>query len=257
MNVYLTDGTADAFFTAAYHACTDADCIVTSARNFQLALGANVIETAADAEKCARVRRRIAEYDREALSDILLILRRGSAGREMTALRYLRRLIRQKAPVRNMLADPAVRDAMDERRKVTLEAHRFTGFLRFMQSAGGVFYAPFSPDNDILELIAPHFMRRFGDMPFVIHDLARKKAALFRSGKMCVVPVGDDANVLLHEDELVFQSLWREYYRAVNISERPHEKQMKGYMPVRYWKHMPEKQNESAPPLSPGETRGR
>ena len=51
----------------------------------------------------------------------------------------------------------------------------------------------------------------------------------------------EKVNICLSEYEQTFQNLWKEYYRSVNIQQRPHEKQMKGYMPVRYWKYMPEK----------------
>lgn len=244
MNIFITDGTLDGFFSAAFTACTDRNCIVTSQPNLQLSLDAHIIEVKADHDKCKRVRKKIDEYDSEALNDIRILLKRGSPDKEMTALNYLRLLIQEKRPIRDMLAVSAVRIAMEERRKVTLEAHRFTGFLRFMESEGGIFYAPFSPDNDILELILPHFYRRFANQPFVIHDISRRKAALCFKGKSRIVTVDDGARVLLHEDELCFQSLWQQYYRSVNIDQRPHEKQMKGYMPVRYWKYMPEKQQE-------------
>ena len=57
----------------------------------------------------------------------------------------------------------------------------------------------------------------------------------------CVICFADGADVYLSEYEKAFECLWKRYYRSVNIKERPHEKQMKGYMPVRYWKFLPEK----------------
>ena len=241
MNIYITDGSEDAFYSAAFYACTDADCVVTSAKHIQLTLDARIIPTDTDPEKCARVKNKLAQYDRGSLGDISLILRRGCDTREMTALNYLRRIVQSKGPVRDRLSDPAVIEAMDEREKVTLEAHRFKGFLRFMESEGGIFYAPFAPDNDILELILPHFLRRLPTQAFVIHDTLRHKAALW-NGKDCAIAATDEnVSVCFSPEEENFQKLWREYYRSVNIAQRPHEKQMKGYMPVRYWKFMPEK----------------
>ena len=216
MNVYLTDGTPACFYTAVFSACTDKDCIVTPARDFQIPLGAALVEVAANEEKVARVQRKLRAIDGGAIREISLILRRGCAEREMTALEYIRLLVERKAPVRDMLSHPAVLEARDAIKKVTGEAHNFTGFLRFMEGENGVFYAPFSPDNDILELILPHFLRR-----------------------------DERVSVALSEYEQGFQNLWKEYYRSVNIAQRPHEKQMKGYMPVRYWKFMPEKQGDT------------
>lgn len=241
MNVYCTDGTEDGFYTAAFSAYGDRDCVVTSAKRLQLPLGAELFETRTDPEKSGRVRKKVRACDARAENDISLVLRRGCDGREMTALGYLRLLVKTGAPVRDMLAHPAVIEMWDERGKVTYEAHRFTGFLRFSEGANGVFYAPFEPDNDVLELILPHFIKRFAAQAFVIHDTARRKAGLY-NGKECIVARTDEqVSVTLSEQEEYFCALWKEYYRAVNIAQRPHERQMRGYMPARYWKFMPEK----------------
>lgn len=242
MKVYVTDGTPDCFYTAVFSACTDKDGVITSAKNLQLRLGAEIVPVRADEKKCERVKRRLKEYDRGAERDVSLLLRRGCETRETTALEYIRLIVAKKAPVRNMLSHPAVIEAMTEIRKVTGETHNFTGFLRFMEGENGVFYAPFSPDNDILELILPHFMRRLASQPFVIHDVSRKKAALYNTRECVIADTDERVSVALSDYEKGFQQLWQLYYRSVNIAQRPHEKQMKGYMPVRYWKFMPEKQ---------------
>ena len=44
-----------------------------------------------------------------------------------------------------------------------------------------------------------------------------------------------------YPDENNWQKLWQRYYASVNIPSRERLKQMKGYMPVRYWKFMPER----------------
>ena len=242
MNLYLTDGSEESFYTAAFTACTDGDCVVTSAREVQLAAGAVLIEVRADKERCTRVKRFLRRYDARALGEIALLLRRGCAAKEMTALGYLRLIVRERAPVRDRLSHPAVLEAMSEIKKVTQEAHRYKGFLRFMECANGIYYAPLEPDNDILGLIVPHFARRFADQPFAIHDVARQKAVLCRGGRRAFIRTEEKVDIPLSDGELTLQALWREYYAAVNIAQRPHEKQMKGYMPVRYWKYLPEKQ---------------
>lgn len=245
MKIYLTDGTPDCFYTAVFSACTDRECIVTPAKDLQLPLGVDLIEVKRDEEKCARVMRKLRAVDEKCLQEISLILRRGCAEREMTALNYIRLIIEKNAPVREMLSHPAVLEARSAIRKVTGETHNFKGFLRFMEGSNGVFYAPFSPDNDILELILPHFLRRLPGQPFVIHDTARRKAALYNTRDCVITQTDERVSVALSEYERGFQDLWKEYYRSVNITQRPHEKQMKGYMPVRYWKFMPEKQGEN------------
>ena len=241
MNIYITDGTERGFYSAAFYACTDKNCTVTSSKNWQIPLGADIVPVEPNDERAERVRKKLREYDRGALREISLILRRGADTREMTALEYLRLIVKERRPVREMLSRPAVLNAAAEIKKVTHESHRFTGFLRFMEGENGVFYAPFSPDNDILELIVPHFIRRLKTQPFVIHDVTRKIAALWNTRECLLTATDEKVNICLSEYENIFRDLWKEYYRSVNIAQRPHEKQMKGYMPVRYWKFMPEK----------------
>jgi probable DNA metabolism protein len=148
--------------------------------------------------------------------------------------------MRNNGPVRTMLAQPTVMEMLDIRSKVTKEIDRQKGFLRFMENSEGVLYAPYSPDNDITDLLAPHFAERFKNQRFVIHDIKRKIAGMY-DGINLVMFEAENAEIYLSEYEKTFENLWKQYYNSVNISSRPHEKQMKGYMPVRYWKFLPEK----------------
>lgn len=112
-----------------------------------------------------------------------------------------------------------------------------------MESKDGVLYAPYSPDNDITDLIMPHFAERMKSERFVIHDTKRKFAGMYDGREWIICGVGE-AEIYLSEYEQAFKNLWKKYYSAVNIKERPHEKQMKSYMPVRYWKYLPEKEQK-------------
>lgn len=241
MNVYITDGTEQGFYTAVFDAYPDKNCIITSSKNLQLTFDSNIIHVKTDDEKSKRVLKKLRLYDKQGENEISLILRLGSDEKEQIAFEYLKRIIALKAHAREHLNEPAVISARDAYKKVTTEAHHFKGFLRFMEGTNGVYYAPFEPDNNILELIVPHFTARLKNQPFVIHDVKRRIAALYNT-KECVITTTDEkVSVNLSKYEQAFQNLWKEYYNSVNVSQRPHEKQMKGYMPVRYWKYMPEK----------------
>lgn len=241
MNIYLTDGSPSGFYTAAFTAYAEQDCRITSQTNVQLFIGCTLLTVTADPNKAERVQKKLRQYDRGAEEEISLILRRGDSRREQIALEYLRRIIQLGAPARARLSDPAVIAAREAVRKVRGETHQFTGFLRFMEGKNGVFYAPFEPDNDILELLVPHFTARLKNQPFIIHDTKRRLAALYNMHECVLICTDEKVSVSLSDSEEMFQALWKEYYCSVNIAERPHEKQMKGYMPVRYWKYMPEK----------------
>lgn len=240
MKVFITDGTAESFYTAVFVAYRESGAVITSQKNRQLSFDSEIIIVKTDNEKVARVRAKLDKLDRFAAGDIDLALRSCDSLKEQTAFEYIKLLVNRGRPVRRMLSEPTVIEMTAIIERVTGELHKMKGFLRFMETANGALYAPYSPDNDITDLIAPHFKARMGEQKFVIHDTKRKKAALCDGKTWFMAEVGD-AEVYLSEYEKVFENLWKKYYASVNIKERPHEKQMKGYMPVRYWKFLPEK----------------
>ena len=240
MTYYVVDGSEDCFYTAVFEAYREKECIITSSRFIQLELDSKTVEITADGEKAERVKNKLEKLDRGAAEDINLALRSNDAAKETVAFEYIKLIIEHGGAVRDMLAHPTVIEMAQIRSRVVNEAHKLKGFLRFMENAEGVLYAPYSPDNDITDILARHFAARFKNQRWVIHDLSRKIAAMFDGGEIVMTSVGD-AEVYLSEYEKYFEDLWRRYYKSVNIAQRPHEKQMKGYMPVRYWKYLPEK----------------
>lgn len=240
MTYYLVDGSENCFYTAVFDAYKNKECIITSERDVQLGLGFEVFDVVTDENKAERVKAKINALDRGAAEDISLLLKSNASLKENVAFEYIKLIISNGGAVRAMLANPTVIEMSQIRTRVYGEAHRLKGLLRFMENADGVMYAPYSPDNDITDILAVHFAARFGGRPFVIHDIKRKIAAMY-DGNEIIMTYADDAEIYLSEYENYFQNLWKQYYKSVNIESRPHEKQMKGYMPVRYWKFLPEK----------------
>ena len=240
MTYYLVDGSEDCFYTAVFDAYKNKECVITSERDVQLGLGFEVFDVVTDENKAERVKAKINALDRGAAEDISLLLKSNHSLKENVAFEYIKLIIENGGAVRAMQANPTVIEMTQIRTRVYLEAHRLKGLLRFMENADGVMYAPYSPDNDITDILAVHFAARFNGRPFVIHDIKRKIAAMY-DGNEIVMTYAGDAEIYLSEYEDYFQNLWKQYYKSVNIESRPHEKQMKGYMPVRYWKFLPEK----------------
>lgn len=236
--IYFYDGTRSAFLTALTLSFNDPEAVLTCG-SAQLSLGqeANFVRT--DEERAARAEKRLLELDKDCMRDLDLLLRSGEPTRDATALAYFRMIAREKRPVRNMLADGVVIAATECIRRVTYEVHRFHGFLRFMECSSGALYAPISPDNDICDLLVPHFRARLPQYPFAIHDVKRQKAAVYDGTHVFLAPL-KRAEIALSADEEGWVKLWKDYYDSVNIPSRERLKQMRGYLPVRYWKFMPE-----------------
>ena len=240
MKIFITDGSPAAFFSAVFDAFNLQNCKITSDKNLQLYLGNELVNIVYDYGKCNRVRKGIEKYDKFAEDEILLVLRSCDSQKEQIAFNYIKKIIQKKSPVGKMMNLPEVIAFNDILYKVTGETHRMKGFLRFTESSNGTLYAPYSPDNDITDLLVKHFSERLKSEKFLIHDIKRKIAGLY-NGSECIMGNLDDAEIVLSDNEKAIENLWKKYYKSVNIKERPHEKQMKGYMPVRYWKFLPEK----------------
>lgn len=240
--IYFFDGSEEGFLSAFPVAFRDEAATVTS-RNAQMTLGQTCTFVPTDHVRAERARQRLLSFDGKCMSDLNFLLRSGDAAAENVAFRYFRLLARKKSPVRRMLADGDVIAATECIRRVTYEVHRMHGFLRFMESASGALYAPVSPDHDIVDLLVPHFRARLSKIPFVIHDVGRKKAAVCDGTHTFCVPL-EKADVVLSADEAGWQALWKQYYADVDIPERRRIRQMRGYLPVRYWKFLPEKQGD-------------
>lgn len=238
--IYFFDGSKDGFLTAFLQAFPDKNAILTSKKT-QLVLGdaPRFIQTNAPLAEKAKLR--LQTFDKHCLEDLDLLLRCGEEDHEQTAFEYFRFLAQTKYPVRDRLSVPEVFKAVAYIKKVRYEIHRFHGFIRFIESESGALYAPFSPDNDICDLLIPHFRARLPQFCFVIHDVKRKKAAVYDGENTFVAPL-EQADILLSANEERRQTLWKRYYSAVNIPSRERLRQMRGYMPERYWKFLPEKQ---------------
>ena len=236
--IYFYDGTKEAFFTAFLLAFRDKDALLTSGQK-QLLLGQECYFVNTDRERAEKAERRFAALDKGCLHDLNVMLRSGDHGRDMTAFRYFKLIAEQKRPVRDMFSEPAVIAAEECIRRVWHETERFRGFLRFLECESGALYAAFSPDNDICDMLVPHFKARLGKLPFLIHDVSRKKAAVYDGEHMFLAPL-ERAEIAVSANETEWQKLWKRYYESVNIPSRERLKQMRGYMPVRYWKFMPE-----------------
>ena len=236
--IYLYDGTLEGFLTAFLNAYPEPEAQVQS-DGFQLPIGAEAVNVATDPDKAEKVKKRLLSFDRRCMHDLSYLLRSGDADKNETALGYLRFLASQKRPVMEMLSCDAVRRADDCIRRVGLEIHRMHGFIRFFETESGALYSAFSPDNDIVDLLIPHFRARLPHFPFVIHDIKRKKAAVWDTQNSFLAPL-DKAEVVISADENGWQNLWKQYYTSVNIPSRERLKQMRGYLPVRYMKFMSE-----------------
>lgn len=233
--IYLTDGTRDGFLTAFLAAWGDEEALLLPKDERPLG---PCVEVVPDPQKAQRALCRFQELDGGCVREMDRLLRCRDEGIQ-TAFRYLLLIAKRGGPVRGMLSHPDVLKAEQALRRVAHEIDRMKGFVRFSESASGTLYAPLSPDNDIVDILARHFSKRLPEYPFVLHDVKRKKAAVWDGEHLFLAPL-QQAEVILSADEEGWQKLWKTYFSAVNIPSRKRIRQQNGYLPKRYRKFMTE-----------------
>ncbi|MGI6188943.1 MAG: DNA metabolism protein [Clostridiales bacterium] len=125
--------------------------------------------------------------------------------------------------------------------KVRGEAGRMLGLIRFNLLRNGIYYASIEPDHNILSIIAHHFKQRMPRQDWIIHDVKRDLAAVCHDHQCIIIPFEFDGPLPLDQQEIDYQSLWKEYFKDIAIKSRINPKLQRQNMPLRYWKHLVEK----------------
>lgn len=126
-------------------------------------------------------------------------------------------------------------------KRVSLEKHRFTGFVRFKE-VNDVLYSSIEPDFNIVGLLGNHFKNRLTNEYFIINDVKRNIALIYNKEDYYLTNLDNDIKSILEStnDTGDYASLWREYFKSTNIKERANSRLQKRSMPIRYWKNLTE-----------------
>lgn len=248
MTTYFFDGTKNGLLTCIFESFYDKripDDVTTEC--VQCGLLDEIVTIKTDNEKAERVYKCLKNCKTKYLvSDFNLTFRSGEKSRFKVLFDYLNVAISNKnIDVSKAFALPEIQAFTDLKNRIYTETHRFKGFLRFMETEKGFYYACYEPDNDITELLVPHFTARL-QSPFIIHDIKRNILALCDGKRYKILNGGDNGvTVFMSESEEIFLDLWQQYYKSINIEERKNLRQMRNYMPERYWKNLSEKQEKT------------
>lgn len=195
------------------------------------------IET--DLNKFGKVRNSIInKIDLLCFQKIYMVYLSNVEDKGMVIFKYLKIAFKYKKNIHAFLHIDIVRQIDEIKKRVSFEAHKFKGFVRFKSIDNNFLYCSIEPDNNILELIGDHFMKRFSNEYWIIHDISRNKAIIYDTNKYEMIELfKDDCKKLLeHNDE--YSSLWRCYFKSTTIEERKNLRLQRQMMPKRYWKHI-------------------
>ena len=170
---------------------------------------------------------------------------------DMHLFRYVCKAVDSSVSIERNFADEDVLFVVNTFRKVRYERLRMLQFLRFQKAADGTYFGMMEPQYNVLPLAIGHFRDRFSDQAFLLYDRRRHYGYYYDHGELTRVSFderlphfrsGKLDESMLDKDEMLFQELWRTYFKAICIRERLNPRKQRKDMPVRYWKYLTEKQ---------------
>lgn len=121
--------------------------------------------------------------------------------------------------------------------------HKMTGFVRFEELDDKSLYAKVESKFNLVYFLGKHFLKRFNNQNFIIHDINRKLAFVKMQNDFSVQEVAffDEPNYSSSEQK--FQKLWKSFFSAVAINERINPKLQRQMVPLLYRTYMSEFKN--------------
>lgn len=162
--------------------------------------------------------------------------------KEINILKYILNGFVIGPKINTMLSLDFVFAVCSMRKRMLGEAHRFKGLLRFSQIGNNLFYASIHPDNNILENLGQHFIRRLPTQNFIIHDKNRNIVFLYNTKEYKIIDSSSLKVPDISQEEKKYQELWTAFFETIAIKERSNSRLQMQYMPKKYWEDLVELQ---------------
>lgn len=242
MIVYKFDGSAEGLFCCLYRSFKNKEePYAVFSTEFQPSFDTVIFDVETDRATAERVKKGIIKNcSLNLLKSAVYAMRSGDALKETVIFKAVKKCLAARKDISNDYSDYDLLAFYDLKSAIGKEIHRFKGFLRFEECLGDVLYAHFEPDNNICDLLLPHFISRFPSQKFLIHDVKRNILALADKGVSKVVNLNGALTVYLKEDEREIRSLFKTYFDSVAIKERKNTRAQDNFLPRRYRKNMTE-----------------
>ncbi|MCU4310595.1 TIGR03915 family putative DNA repair protein [Acinetobacter variabilis] len=139
-------------------------------------------------------------------------------------------------------------------KQVGREKHRMEAFVRFKKAKDGLFLSLVKPDFNVLPIISRHFKERYQDQRWLIYDEQRHYGIYYDLDDVHQIEMNAEIvdpqirighsqsfSIELDDEEVLYDQLWKDYFKSVNIQARQNMKLHIQYVPKRYWRYMNEK----------------
>lgn len=239
--IYLYDGTFEGLATAVYEAyySKQRPSAIISQEDHSPTFFDEEFQIYTDQIKANKVLGAIREkLGEDVLQRILYAFFSEDPNAGTIIYKFIRVAFKMGPKVIDYRAHEDVGPMLDLYRKVARESHSLLGLIRFVELDNGILYSQFEGTYNVLSILGSHFFGRLSGEQWILHDLKRSYA-VFCNGKEWVMREADiPQEVPLHKKELLFQKLWKTYFKHIAIKERSNPALQQNFMPKKYWKYL-------------------
>lgn len=118
--------------------------------------------------------------------------------------------------------------------------HKMYAFIRFEELEDGTLYGKIESKFNVVYFLGKHFLKRFNNQNFIIHDLDRKLAFVKIDEEFSIQEVAYFDEPIFSSNEEKFQKLWKSFFKGVTIKERINLKLQQNLVPLVYRTYMSE-----------------
>ncbi len=239
--IYVYDGTFDGFLNCVYtyYYSSFNPISIISEDDVQASFYQQItIET--DFEKAKRVKTAIQnKISKNSIIFLQQCLLSYQENKELHMLKYVAKGFKVGHNIDKLVADEDVNFLLKAHRHIHREKHLYLGVVRFYKS-GEVYISEIKPKNQILPLIANHFVERYNQQSFMIYDRTNGQALIHEINRTEILSVNNIELPHIDDDEYNMQKLWKLFYDTIAIKERYNPRCRMNNMPKRTWDMLPE-----------------
>ena len=118
--------------------------------------------------------------------------------------------------------------------------HKMYAYTRFEELDDETLYAKVDCRFNVVYFLAKHFIKRFNNQNFIIHDINRKLAFIKNGSNVQIENISSFETPSYSTNEEKFQKLWKSFFNAVSIKERENKKLQQNQVPLIYRTYMSE-----------------
>lgn len=241
---YLYDGTFNGLLTIVFDSYTNKTLPqkIDSQDNYISNFLDKIIIIKTNEEKSQRIFHGIEKnIGYEALYNSYYAFLSNEENKELHILKYLCNGFDIGSKINNMLTISYVFKVINMRKRALAECHKLKGLLRFQEIGENLCYASIHPDNNIIEPLGHHFIKRLPSMNFMIHDKNRDLCFIYNAKEYKIISSKNIEIPKISENEKTYQELWKMFFKTIAIKERKNPRCQMQFMPKKYWKDLIEK----------------